>query len=298
MDYKSRGRQNYENKIRDSKKFHNIKKMRGMPSNNNRNKYVEIYQHTLDYCSRNEFEIEEAIKYLYNADNFTDEIILANRIKLENPATISVENMDSFEMAIDLTSEIFEDDPQRVFVLNMASDARPGGGVLRGMVAQEEDLFRRSNYHEATDNRLYDGRLGLSEVIYSPIVHIIKDTKYNLLEEPIPVSCLAVAALRNPVVTTDEDGNAKYAKPIDLEIMKEKINMIFKVAILHGHQYLVLGALGCGAFHNPAQQVANLFKEALVKYGFYFKKIGFAVMSNHPNDENFTIFSNILTNEN
>ena len=55
-----------------------------------------------------------------------------------------------------------------------------------------------------------------------------------------------------------------------------KIEFIFKMAIQHGHQYLILGALGCGAFNNPPYAVAKLFKQAILKFGRYFKKIGFA----------------------
>ncbi len=37
------------------------------------------------------------------------------------------------------------------------------------------------------------------------------------------------------------------------------------MAIAHGHDAVVLGAFGCGAFRNPAAHMAQLFKEVRVR---------------------------------
>jgi len=64
---------------------------------------------------------------------------------------------------------------------------------------------------------------------------------------------------------------------------------MFHVAALNGHDSLVLGAIGCGAFNNPADEVCNLFKEVISNYGILFKEIVFAVMSGKDNP-NYLIF--------
>ena len=79
--------------------------------------------------------------------------------------------------------------------------------------------------------------------------------------------------------------------------MQDKIDMIFKVAIKHGHLILVLGALRCGVYKNPNREVAVMFKNSIDKYGHYFKKIGFAVLSGANND-NYEIFRDIIMCEN
>ncbi len=170
----------------------------------------------------------------------------------------------------------------------MASHSKPGGGVKNGAIAQEEDLFRKSNYFEATDEKLYP--LGMTEAIYSPIVHIIKDNNHKLLENPVKVSCLAVAALDHPFLTKDKIPN--YASKLDYEIMCQKIEMMFQIAILNGHHTLVLGAFGCGAYRNPPSVVAAIFKLYVEKYKYFFKTIGFAVLcgSNNTNFEIFRVF--------
>lgn len=246
--------------------------------------YINIYQDTLDYCSCMNFSVEPPIKYTH--DEFPENFLM-NILPHDQTAKIIVDNIDSFEMARNMDSH------NRVLVLNLASDIRPGGGVIQGAVAQEEDLFRRSNYHQATNEKLYP--LATTQAIYSPIVHIIKDTDYALLQKPCQVSCLAIAAIRNPKLVLDTTGNLCYANDVDVVTMQEKINTIFKIAIKHQHHDLILGALGCGVFNNPPKQVATMFKQAIAKYGCYFKTIGFAILTRKPKeDANFQAFQCLL----
>lgn len=59
---------------------------------------------------------------------------------------------------------------------------------------------------------------------------------------PFQCSFIAVAGLRKPNLK-----NGKY-NSIDRELMRKKIEMIFKTTIIYGHTNIVLGALGCGVF--------------------------------------------------
>lgn len=249
-----------------------------------KNFYISVYNHTIQHCAKMNFLVYRPLKYSYNSNEFRYNNSLFNYNPSNEPAKILIENIDSFDMARRMNKE-------KILVLNLASDINPGGGVKKGSKAQEEDLYRKSNYFEANSQDLYP--LTESEVVYSPLVHIIKDNSYELLPIPYPVSCLAVAALRNPKIKL-ENGRIMYFNNTDREVMQEKIDMIFKVAIKHGHKNLVLGALGCGAFNNPTEEVAYMFKNSLIKYSHYFERIGFAILS-LPGNPNFAIFKNIIS---
>jgi len=250
---------------------------------------ILIYQHTLNHCMKKKFPVEFPIKYLFTNPEFNDNIFLINKPMFDTHTSIFVDNIDSFEMAIKMhTSDNIP------LVLNLASDVTPGGGVLHGAHAQEEELFRKSNYHQATDAKLYRGKLGLDEVVYSPLVHIIKDNEYKLLPQPVQVACLAVAGLKNPSLIPGPNNILIYKNLSDANAMMEKIKMIFKVAIKHGHCDLILGALGCGVFHNPPQQVALMFEKAITMYGHYFRRIGFAILSKNPSDINYQVFASLF----
>lgn len=262
------------------------------PSNqiNNKNKskntLISIYQHTINYCNKQKFPVYKSLKYDLDNEYFSNDIFLSDIIPFDNPAMILIENIDSFDMARKMNNT-----ESLIMVLNLASNYTSGGGVSKGTKAQEEDLYRKSNYFEVNDQLLYP--LQISEVIYSPLVYIVKDSAYRLLQTPYSVSCLAVAALRNPKLQYI-NGEYIYENQNDKKIMQNKIDMIFKTAINHNHVDIVLGAIGCGVFGNPSQEVARMFEKSLTKYKYYFKRIGFAILSG-PNNTNFDTFNNIIT---
>ena len=200
-------------------------------------------------------------------------------------------------------------------LLNMASLYHPGGGVLTGSSAQEEDLCRRSNlaislYQFSLPGGRYGDLADMVRVkrraerypmdntyggIYSPDITFFRATKdegYALLDEPFKAAVISVASLNyNPKHghnSLDADGNIPEA---DKPILKEKIRTILRIGILKGHDSLVLGALGCGAFCTPPAQMARLFHQVLDEEEFLgrFSKIVFAIIDS-PSSNNFKPF--------
>ena len=59
-----------------------------------------------------------------------------------------------------------------------------------------------------------------------------------------------------------------------------KIRTILHIGLKHGHDYLVLGALGCGAYGNPPADVARLFHEVIEEDEFRdkYKMLEFAII--------------------
>ena len=179
-----------------------------------------------------------------------------------------------------VTKELYDITKANILVLNMASEYKAGGGTENGAMAQEEELFRRTNYFMSLTQNLYP--LKELDGIYTKNVYILKDDNYNQIT-PYQCSFIAVAGLRKPYLK-----NGNY-NSIDREIMKKKIEMIFKCAIFYGHTNIVLGALGCGVFANPPEEVADIFNETIKKYGKCFDNIYFAIKS--IRDNNYDIFT-------
>lgn len=197
------------------------------------------------------------------------------------PLDIPVQNVHTLTMAHQFVAEGL-----RPLVLNMACSFGPGGGVERGALAQEEDLFRRTTACLTHDAALYPLDDGC--YIYSPVVTTLKDERYAELAPHARVSyaMLTMAALRAPEVV-----GPQYRHDDDRAVMARKVRGMFQAGIRHGHDSLVLGAFGCGAYRNPPEAVCDLFRAALAQYGHHFKRVGFAVLVVREADRhNFDVF--------
>jgi uncharacterized protein (TIGR02452 family) len=197
-------------------------------------------------------------------------------------SSVEVVNADTLTTTLGLIAEGFHP-----LVLNMASDYVAGGGVAKGSRAQEEELFRRTNYDQCSNKKLYP--IADKEFIVTEGVSIIKDENYDVLHEYDTADFIAVAAVRKP-----RSNGTEYSNDEEREIMKVKIDAIFRYAVYQEADSLVLGALGCGAFYNPPKAVCALFKESLERYGKYFQKIVFAVLS-EGNNRNYDVFKSLAT---
>ena len=190
----------------------------------------------------------------------------------------------------------------RVAVLNFANAYSPGGGVTRGAMAQEECLCRSSNLYACLTlpyltrnyykhNSRTTGDLGTDAVIYSSGVTVFKtdDALPLPMDDWFEVDVLTCAAPYN---------NPDRKKPFsdeELEAAFEgRVRNILEVAVCEGADRLVLGAFGCGAFNNPPELVAGVFRRLLKEEGYrrYFKDVVFAVKpgGNH----NFEVFRDAL----
>ena len=178
-------------------------------------------------------------------------------------------NRDCIEVAIDALQEGL-----RPLLLNMCSWFKPGGGVEKGAGAQEEDLFRRGNYHKHLDRRLYP--LPDYRTILSRGVEFYRNSRehgYAPMKKQYKIDCIAAPAVRHPVLTSKGELNKK-----DADMMRKKINIICQMALKNNTDCLVLSAWGCGAYGCPPEHIGRLFREVLDEYSGCFKKIVFAIV--------------------
>ena len=213
--------------------------------------------------------------------------------------TVSVVNEDCLILYEKLVAEGY-----KPVLLNMANATSPGGGYRKGDGAQEENLFRRSDYYQSLDleiadkdrsERLYctpkcdwkrpTGYADLYPMeefgaIYTSGITVFRGTEttgYPYLQSPLyDVCAIAMAAYRNPELNRKNMLSDKFAINT-----RKKIENIFAIAHHHHHDCLVLSALGCGAFNNPPEHIARLFKSVIYQYAGYFKKIYFAIIDDH-----------------
>ena len=211
----------------------------------------------------------------------------------------------SFEENLTLITAARYAPNKKTGVLNFANPIEPGGGVLRGADAQEEYLCRASNLYlclsgknaapyYADNKRRRDVRsdarifLASDKIVYSPGVTVFrKDSGYlpyddikhigvskqEYSDNWFSVDILTCAA---PILFEE-----KTTLPEGLihGIFCKRIRNVFEAAMDNDIEVLVLGAFGCGAFHNPPEIVAAAFHDVLSenRYRNAFSDVVFTV---------------------
>lgn len=241
---------------------------------------------------------------------------------LNKTTKVSVVNEDCLVVYEQLLSE-----NRRPLLLNMANAYTPGGGYRKGDGAQEENIFRRSNYYKSLDMELDDDkptdRFYCSSdcelrrfnqrdrmypiedfgAIYTSGLTVFRQTEnngYAFMKKPMYNVCaIASAAYRNPKL---DDNDKNSLSPKVSVRMRKKIENIFAIAHDQQHDCLVLSAFGCGAFRNPPAHVAKIFKSVIEQYAGFFEHIYFAIIDDHNASKehnphgNYKPFHDILHN--
>jgi len=177
-------------------------------------------------------------------------------------SNIEIYDMDSINCAIHLINNGKVKNP---LVLNLADNVFAGGCVNNGSGAQEESLFRRSNYYMTLLQSMYP--IENNQAIYSPNVTVFKsseDRQWALIN-PINLSFIACPAIRHPDVLKISN-NCGYVKKFsdqnDVHILKNKIRLIINIASKHNHDCIVFSAMGVE--HGKTQ--FNMLLKYLEKY--------------------------------
>ena len=106
-------------------------------------------------------------------------------------------------------------------------------------------------------------------------------------EEPFQTAIITTGALNfNPNPNIAPCNNLEYRSqdggftPEGEEVMSDKIRTIYRIALLNGHDSLVLGAFGCKTFRLRPELVSALFKKILEEKEFKgkFHTIAFALL--------------------
>lgn len=216
------------------------------------------YQHTLQLCKLVPPSQLLTYKYVFQQD--------WHPVPRFHETRVTVVASDTFVTAQHL--------PGKVACLNFADDSFPTGCASTGSGAQEESLCYRSTLSRHIDIRHYP--LMNNELLYSPRVVVFKapeEEQFQAIPVPFTVEIISCPGVRHPCL----DPITGHMKASDIDILRTKIETILQVAYLEKVDHLVLGALGCGAWRNPPEEVAAAFKAVIGAHVGLFESIVFAI---------------------
>lgn len=199
----------------------------------------------------------------------------------------------------------------RFAVLNMANAYVPGGAYVEGAIAQEENMFRRTDCHLRVDQSEYDE--GLDRYVPEMTSLLSAEQGAVYLDVARPRVCI-----RGP-----EDrarGNLGYewlgrdaifgffelrasaqdlrgGSPFDASDARRRIAAQLDTLRNAGIRHAVLGAFGCGAFRNPGAQVAQVYREEILARERDFSVVAFAIFDAGYGPGNHAPFAEALTPE-
>ncbi|USQ13207.1 DUF2263 domain-containing protein [Legionella lytica] len=191
-------------------------------------------------------------------------------------------------------------------VLNMANAELPGGLYLEGMGAQEENMYRRSNCHF----HVHDEEMDEEKIYYTKeMTDLINGVPGHVyLDVQTPRVC--IKGSEGPNISGYDDlspsdyflfyelksaaENISRTNPFSEASMRRKIAAQLDTLKTANIRCVVLSAFGCGAFGNPATEIARIYQEELQKRIGDFDDVVFAIFTSEFDSDNFIPFKNAL----
>ena len=169
----------------------------------------------------------------------------------------------------------------RICILNFASPNNPGGGFLKGSLAQEEAICHVSALYPcltqskcekyySTDKK--DDKLPYS-YIYTESCPIMVNGKLYSVDILTMAAVNRASKFKNPDKTMEECQRSAFFIPAD-----------------HKVDILLLGAWGCGVFGNDAKTVAENWKRLTALHNGFYKEIVHPVID----DSTYKVFRKVL----
>ena len=254
----------------------------------------DVMQNTYELCNSLE-SLKKAI-----SDSISREYVVYQEDKIELPSLEANKNMKLI-VSKERTYEAAEKyKGQKICCLDFANNHSVGGGPWHAG-AQEESMCRtstlypclyakKSEFYNKHSQEFEEGKIdsmGSDDLIYIPDVVVFKtDVSIPELKDEGGWFKTNVIAAAAPVLGWSYD-ESQYRK-----IMEARIKRILDVAAKEKNQVLILGAFGCGAFHNPPEVVADIFAQLIKNYDF--ETVEFAVFCRGGNTSNFDAFKSKL----
>lgn len=193
-------------------------------------------------------------------------------------------------------------------VLNMANAYVPGGAYVEGAVAQEENMYRRTDCHFRIGDDEYDARLDRYRAEMTRLLSARDGVVH--LDTKRPRVCLrgpedrSRADLGYPWLPDDQvfpffelrasAQDLRDGSNFDPDDACRRISAQLRTLRAHRLRHVVLGAFGCGAFRNPAHRVAEIYSEEIGACARDFSVVAFAIYSAGYGPDNYTPFAKVF----
>lgn len=189
-------------------------------------------------------------------------------------------------------------------VLNMANAYYAGGGYREGCPAQEENMFRRTDCHFSLRPPDVDPETGMYRAETSALLNGEPGRVYLDLDQPR-------VCIRGPEEPDREDlgydwlgaqevfpfhelraaaQDLAWGAPFDEPEARRRIAAMLDTLVDQDVRHAVLGAHGCGAFGNPPEVMARLFRDELTARAGAFECVAFAIHDGGRGRDNYTPF--------
>jgi hypothetical protein len=190
----------------------------------------------------------------------------------------------------------------------MANAHVPGGAYMEGAVAQEENMFRRTDCHFQIGEGDCDSRLQRYQPEMTRLLTAQDGVVY--LDAERPRVCIrgpedrSRADLGYPWLAEDQvfpffelrasAQDLRDGSRFDPQETRRRVSAQLNTLRDHGIRHAVLGAFGCGAFRNPADRVARIYRDEIALRTADFSVIAFAIFSAGYGPDNYTPFAEVF----
>jgi uncharacterized protein (TIGR02452 family) len=245
----------------------------------------------------------KAISLIYGGDTLQKFEFLLETASKVITATKQTQVEFSAKLSLDIAIEEKKSNKEKeIAILNCANRSNVGGiWTYFNGGSQEEALFRNSDldWHlnseknpklkEQIEEKL-DPTLGQHHIPYYGITF---SKNVEILQPKASLNVLSAAAIDLRFWSTEKqhfDNCENRSERIKLVTMA-KIDSIFAAALIEKQDILVLSAIGCGAFKNDHEMIADCFNEICKKYNGKFEKFLFSL----PDEKIRKVFSETIS---
>jgi uncharacterized protein (TIGR02452 family) len=232
--------------------------------------------------------------YYKYPNKYYSEPILENMPKYDKDIGDGTKIFFEKDYTINVAYKYKKDNPEKnVCILNFASAKNPGGGFLRGSMAQEESICYVSTlYHSLIQSNMYEiNKKNPQNGLYNDIgIYTNEICVFTLhRDDDVHIEPFYPSVISCPAI------NKNYALEKGISVDKiydkmcDRIKLVFEIAKVRNVDILILGAYGCGVFGNNPADIKEIFFGLIDNdYENIFEHIVFAI----PDDDKYDIFKN------